>query len=546
MAEEAIPAAPMDRLRYWMQSNTPRLWLGMVMVAILVASGVYLVVRAVNESGHAEHLKTEVDQLHRELVSYTMNGNLMGSVSLLGVIHSNIKQEALGAIEPKESMNSVVLGLVGGTYRARGVFVVGEDGLVKSSWNQDGSSSTGTDVRQRPYYQFAMRGKASVYAAVSMANKERSIYFSAPVFSEIAVGNSGIGAVVARNDMEQVEKLLKDAGGIALLLSPQGVVFAASDPRWIGSVHGPMTPTRLQDIQQRKQVSALISGKSINPLPFDLEKPVQSALGGRYVQASTPLDWGDPAGPWRLVMLDAVNSESITAGPAITAMVALILALALQWLLVRSMRSRWAQRDAAASLAFNLEQQRKLVELRDAMAAMALRLQQCANPAELGRVFLAEMHRTVGALQGVLYSEPLLPEPGDTVTGRFGLTATYATPAEVPSVVVAGSGHLGQALADGKLRWLGTSEASGAWQVTSGLGSAAAACVALCPLKFNDSLLGAVELVFINQPDPVREDLVEEAVAVLALNVAVQQRSATALSGYVSAPVPQLTQETNP
>jgi hypothetical protein len=75
----------------------------------------------------------------------------------------------------------------------------------------------------------ALEGKTSVYAAVGTTSGERTLYYSAPVFAYATRTASGIGAVVAQAKVDWLDKRLSSQPGGAALLSPQGVVFAASE-----------------------------------------------------------------------------------------------------------------------------------------------------------------------------------------------------------------------------------------------------------------------------------------------------------------------------
>ena len=86
--------------------------------------------------------------------------------------------------------------------------MVGKDGFVKSSWDDSGKPSTGIDVRFRPYYQQAMAGRNNIYAAVSLARGDHALYFAAPVYAAMARSGDPVGVVVARTDMEKLERLL--------------------------------------------------------------------------------------------------------------------------------------------------------------------------------------------------------------------------------------------------------------------------------------------------------------------------------------------------
>jgi C4-dicarboxylate-specific signal transduction histidine kinase len=179
-------------------------------------------------------LQTEARRSSIEIMSSTLNGNLMGSITLLGLTDRDIKQEVSNGLMSVDANIPVTLSTLGNSFEAEGVFTVGEDGIVKSSWDRINKPSTGLDVKFRPYYRSAMKGQSSVYAAISMARGDRSLYFTAPVYTERARATSGIGAVVARTNLDRVDALLKGRFDHAFLLSPQGVVFASTNQTWVG------------------------------------------------------------------------------------------------------------------------------------------------------------------------------------------------------------------------------------------------------------------------------------------------------------------------
>lgn len=520
-------------LRRWTLAHPRQVQAFILLLALLVGSLAFLWNRSFSEQKQVELLQTDAQRRSVELLSQTLNGNLMGSVSLLGVIHSAIKQEALGSTAPNDLAVRVVLGLLGGSYKANGIFVVGEDGVVKSSWNRDGSSSTGTDVRFRPYYQLAMKAKQSVYAAVSVSNGERSLYFSAPVYSEMALGNSGIGAVVARNDMSRVEEVLKASADIALLLTPQGVVFAASDPRWIGQVAGELSEQRLQEIRSRKQMGKMFDTQVPVTLPLSLGQGIQTLQGERLGLASAAVEWNDPGGPWTLVLANQLQRDGWSRTALAVGIGGFVLALMFLYLLLWLIRSQWRQQGVARELAVNLAIQQEQVHMRQSLGDLGTQLQRCDSLQQLASTYLSEMHLRVGSLQGVVFGAG----NGDGDGNELPCLAGFATPEGPLEPLHSGQGLLGQALQERRLRWLGVDEAA-QWTLRSGLGSTSAVAAVVAPLVTNDQVLGAVELVFARAITPLQMQWVEESIALLALNLAVQQRSRQAASTLEKDPTP--------
>ena len=287
-------------------------------------------------------LQSEVQRSSLEMMSVTLNGDLMGAVSLLGLIDPTVKADAA------QGGNAAlpVLTQVAQAYGADGVFVVGPDAKVVSSWDSSGKPSTGVYTGFRPYYKMAMQGQANVYAAVSMARGDRSLYFAAPVFAGQQKTPSGIGAVVARTGPERVDRLLAEKFDAGLLLSPQGIVFASSRPGWVGRMAGAATPGRLAAIRELKQFGAKFDQEAPAQLPLDASNGLKRLDGKRYALALAGVDWNDPSGDWTLVALEDLSRSAPWQDGALPAALAGLMALALTRMGLQTARSRRAQQAA--------------------------------------------------------------------------------------------------------------------------------------------------------------------------------------------------------
>ena len=188
----------MSRIAVFVTDNARIAW---AVAAVVILAGSLLagwVTRDVREAQRLSALKLDSERRGIELMSLTLNGNLMGAISLIGLLDEDVRHDAAGSGELNAPHLAARLEAIGRAYGADGVFVVGGDGFVKSSWDVSGKSSTGTDIRFRPYYRMAMQGRQNVYAAISMARGDRALYFTAPVFPAAARSGDPVGAVVAR------------------------------------------------------------------------------------------------------------------------------------------------------------------------------------------------------------------------------------------------------------------------------------------------------------------------------------------------------------
>ena len=278
-------------------------WIGAILLSVTVALGIIEATRLSLEYDYKEALETEVTRRGFEVMAQTMDGNVMGAVSALGLVDQLIKRVARGEIPLDTPVVMESLQAIGQSYEANGVYLVNPDGIIKSSWDTVGVPLTGVDVKFRPYFQIAMQGKMNIYAAIGTTTGMRSLYFAAPLYDAVSAKAPIIGAVVARLGLERVDSVLRAWSGPAFLLSPQDLVFASTREEWIECLAGQCTPERLKAIRTLKQFGKVFDSGTPRTLPFDLTSDIVSIENHRYAVARTPLQWNDPNGPWTLVLL---------------------------------------------------------------------------------------------------------------------------------------------------------------------------------------------------------------------------------------------------
>jgi two-component system C4-dicarboxylate transport sensor histidine kinase DctB len=497
-------------LSAYLAQNARAAWALIAGVALVFALGVFWLDVEIRTQQRQALLQTEAQRNALELLSTTLNGNLMGSLTLLGLLDGDIKQEASNGLIAEDANVSATMSIVGNGFGAEGVFVVGMDGIVKSSWDRINKPSTGLDVRFRPYFQMAMRGQSSVYAAVSLARGERALYFTAPVFSEHARSTVGMGAVVARTTLDRVDSLLQGKHDVALLLSPQGVVFAGSRNDWIGRLAGAATPERLQAIRELKQFGGMFEKQMPLALPLDPVKGIQTFDGNSYAVALAPVSWNDPAGDWSLVVAEDLGRTVPVATSAARAMGGALLLLLLGWMWLRLMRVRHAQELASAQLQIFAKEQERQVQYREQLGVLSMRLQHCTDWPDFATTFFQSARDMAGVVQGCLYVAQ--GEMADQVL----LLAGYAACAEAPQPSLnLGEGLLGQCALERNPLLIQTPPA-GIWNLRSGLGGAPMAALMLAPLVIQDVLIGVVEMGLLVVPDAQHQQQLDELVALLA------------------------------
>jgi two-component system C4-dicarboxylate transport sensor histidine kinase DctB len=508
----------MNRLTHFFAYHIRTAWVTALVLSLLV--GLLVIVASVR-GGQVQRLtllQTEARRSSIEIMSSTLNGNLMGSITLLGLIDRDIKQEASNGLQSIDANTLMTLSTLGNSFGAEGVFVVGQDGIVKSSWDRVNKPSTGLDVRFRPYYQMAIKGQASVYAAISMARGDRSMYFAAPVYAEPARATNGIGAVVARTNLDQVDALLKGKFDQAMLLSPQGVVFAATNSAWIGTMEGQVTPERLKAIRELKQFGALFEEAVPKPLAISATTGLQTLEGRLFAVTSAPVQWNDPSGDWHLVVLENLGASVPAKLFLWDGASAALLGLLLGWMWIGMLRGRRVQDEAAHQLKIYAQQQEAQATFRSRLAQTSVRLQRCETPEDLSQVFFGEASALFGVVQGAAYivsqDDPLC----------LNLVGTRACAQAPPAVLSLGVGLLGQCAKERHLQLIAMPD-DGFWSMRSGLGNSRPAALLLLPMALHDTLIGVVELAFLQIPPAQTTAQLEELVAMLTNSMEILRRN---------------------
>lgn len=505
----------MNRFAAFLYAHARLVWAFVAVLGLAWAGLIWTLDVQWRGSERLTQLQTDADRTANEIVSTTLKGDLMGSLVLLGILDRDIKQDAIDGLLSIDTAIDSTLGIVGNIFDARGVFVVSREGVIKSSWGRSSRPNTGLNVRFRPYYQMALEGKTSVYAAVGTSSGERTLYYAAPVFAYAARSSNGIGAVVAQGKVDWLDKILSDQPGGAALLSPQGVVFAASSPEWVGGLDGVAATERIRAIRELKQFGKWFDAAEPAKLPFDATSGPQEVDGVRHAIALADVDWGDPAGMWKLVLLEDLT-QTVSAGSTVarvsfaTALYALF-----AWLGFRLIRGHHRQVVTSQQLAGMVDGQSQQLRFRETLAAALVRLQQSEDVATLAHSFLSDAHGLFGTLQGVVYVRE---------DGHYGLRGRFACAEQPPLTLKAGEGMLGQCAVERGHRVLAAGQAG--WDtIKSGLGFSAPGCVVCLPLICNDEVLGLVEVAGLQRPDAFPLKDFSEFANALMLNLQVLMRA---------------------
>ena len=311
------------------------------------------------------------------LQGLTLTGKGMGAVVLAGQLNPALKLTAtLIDIDEARRVRPAAdtLEVIGTSVGAQLTYVVNVQGRIIAGWDDEGSPPIGLDVGFRQYFRQAMRGQPNVFGGISISTGQRAFWLAAPVYRRPGQEGEIIGVVAARLYADALDRFLdtRSYAG-ALLVSPSGVVLAASRPGWRMSLDGPATPQRAQAITAAGQFGRRFEDPSrTHSLPFTLDGAAVTIGGVRHAVAQSDVAWNDPTGAWRVVLLGDLDAlEPLPTRVGIAALVALLAF----GLLAATLRS----------LAHGASRDRKELELQ-------------AQHGQL-QALLAERERAQGALQ---------------------------------------------------------------------------------------------------------------------------------------------------
>ncbi|MBF0159142.1 MAG: PocR ligand-binding domain-containing protein [Magnetococcales bacterium] len=460
-------------------------------------------------------LGTDVKRRAIEMMAVTLNGNVMGSVALLGLVNQPIKDVVRGAVPLHDQSVMETLQAVGEFHQANGVYVVNSNGIVQSCWYTMGVTLTGVDVKFRPYFQIAMQGKQNVYAAVGTTTGQRSLYFAAPLFRETSPRAPVIGVTVARLDLERVDSILRTwSHGPSLLLSPQGITFASNRDDFVMLLDGETTPERMKTIRDLKQFGKVFDAAVPAALPFDTRNPIVAANGRRYAVAKAPVHWNDPHGDWHLVLLNDLDQLmlldrqiKIAAGTVLLLVVMGAVVLLVQRRMQQSERRR---QQAEQELTIYTRKLEVDAFIKAHMARIATELQQANSLADLAKRLMFHVMPLLDADYGVVYVLDDESQRLDPI-GGYGVMLSDIAP------VAIGQGLVGQCARDQAP--LTVSHPNGqAIRIVLGVGELTPGLLTLQPIIHADRLLGVLLLAMIEPFDADKHAILAALMPIVAVN----------------------------
>ena len=347
-------------------------WLIITLLAVGLGVGLQ---KHLLEKGQKEIQAKQVHQLMLDIQTISSRSPVMGASVLMGLVSDSIKQRLDGLIPANDPRLQQEFVSVLQEYHADIAVVEDLTGLVVGYFNSNSTySSLGVNVSYRPYWQRAIKGIPNVYPAIGVADELRGLYIAAPVRRSMSNKSPVIGVYTVRVSATLLDEKLKTQTSPALLVSPDGVVFASNRPEWILKLAAPLTEPQRQRLVAEKQFKNLFRDSVPALLPFTLNKKSITFEGKPYAISSAALDWADQNGQWRIVLLQDMSGWLPLWQAALLA--ALIIAamsiVRWVWLLQRRMEAE----AVAAAEAKQAIQQRARQHLQDLSDALPLAIFQ--------------------------------------------------------------------------------------------------------------------------------------------------------------------------
>ncbi len=465
-----------------------------------------------------ERLRDLSAQHSSELISLTRKGELMGAVATLGLIDKAVENEGHGIGQINSPKILELFSTLVQVFDAESIAIVSKDGIVGSSWNRENRPSTGLNVSSRPYFQAAMQGLENVYAGLDLTYGKHSLYFSAPIFWENQKASARTGAIVARTSLKAVDEFLQNKTDIALLVSPQGLVFTSNPHEWTGFFVKQPSPDELIKLRHSRQFGYLVDSASLLTLPFSVSAGMQKVAGENYAVTQTPIVWNDPAGDWQLVLMEKISNRALANKVMAAAALAAAISLVISMLLFYLLRSYLERKQVLEELRNHAEAQEINAIRKEKLTQFSMSLQRIEEEKTLAEAFLSEAHRMGDFLQGTTYLVPF------DAPNTLRCVAHFACNPPPQELFQFGEGLIGQCAIEQRVQVITAENLQHFGKISSGLGNLCPRYVVLYPILSNAEFLGVVEIGFLSVPSEAAAANLNEMITVFATNLDILQK----------------------
>ena len=217
----------------------------------------------------------------------------------------------------------------------------------------------GRNFSFRPYFSDAIAYQRSVYAAKGVATGKRGVYFGHRIEND---QGGALGVAVIKVPPQFLASGFRGFGDKAVLLAPDGIVFAANDDSWVLKSLAPLSKRRRAELLESRQFGDSVIDASLNLV--QQQGRLVNGEGAMYIQGRADIDqlYG-----WQAVyLIDEMQSDKrqtdswIAYGFSALAMVMLGAVLLFYW---TGRKDRLQRRTAENALRESESRLRRLTEL---------------------------------------------------------------------------------------------------------------------------------------------------------------------------------------
>ena len=447
----------------------------------------------------------------------TVRAKGMGVASLMGLNEPILKNAALGKYKQDDPTVLKLLSIPRKHFNFEGLYVIDKTGVMVDNETLD-KKSTGKSISFRPYFQQAIQGKESVYVAVGTNSDTRGIYYAAPLYETEDKRSSIIGVIGIKVSAEFLDNMLKQFGDDSMLISPQGVTYAATRSEWLWTLTPPFSEERVTEIRKLKQFGTHFDTKNPNLLAFNPNQSNVWLNNDRFAVERISLDINDPEGDWTLVRLKQASQWYPLKNQLATATIIMLIALliGLLWQRQRSFRIS-TNHKLMLEIAERKQAEDAVLETAQRSAAISelnASLREAETLAEFSQRYFSGLVKLLNIRYGLLY---VADDDNHNLVlcGGYGIAES-----KIGQIVPYGNGLAGQCALDQQKIQFDLS-AQDYIRIVSGTGEAKPSYLLVCPLIQNGVTVAVVELAGLGQlPEKHSELLIAvEPVAAACISI---------------------------
>ncbi|MEY2953404.1 MAG: hypothetical protein RLZZ401_1491, partial [Pseudomonadota bacterium] len=354
------------------------------LLALVLAVGVVAVQLHLRATRADAVLQDEAFNQADKINQASVRSTAMATATLQAAISFDLKQVLVGNISGDYGQVYTDFSTLLAAPDTYSLLVLNRQGTVLSQLNHDGESpELGKNQAQQIFFQQAMRGQPVLFPAIDLADQQRYWYFAAPVRIGATAREPVAGVYAIQTGVGALDALLQQRKAPALVLSPQGVVFASNRAEWrlLQLQTDGKAPTPIP----KGQFGMQFSSDNPPPMPFTREGQRVHWDGRSYAVASAPLDWDRSDGPWQLLLLEDRSAWESLVAPALLGGGVLLCSMLAYYAVSRR---RWARRSIALQRKQNAS---TLQKMHDAAQASSQRMQDMTDALPCA-VFQMAMH----------------------------------------------------------------------------------------------------------------------------------------------------------